>query len=102
VRRHRFMQPAQAPLAYQDEAHPIGLGQTISQPFTVASQTAWLELQPGDRVLEIGTGSGYQAAVLVELGAEVCSIERQPALQAQALQVLAELGYGLELRLGDG
>lgn len=102
VERHRFIDPAALTRAYDDEALPIGLGQTISQPFTVAYQSEWLDLQRGDRVLEIGTGSGYQAAVLVEMGAEVFSIERHAPLQVQALRVLAQLGYRLALKLGDG
>ena len=102
VPRHRFVDPAEVRRAYADEPLPIGLGQTISQPFTVAYQTEWLDVGPKDRVLEIGTGSGYQAAVLVELGLEVYSIERHAPLQAQALRVLAELGYQLALKLGDG
>lgn len=102
VPRHRFVDPAEVRQAYADEPLPIGLGQTISQPYTVAYQTEWLDVAPGDRVLEVGTGSGYQAAVLVEMGLDVYSVERHAPLQAQALRILGELGYRLSLKLGDG
>ena len=75
VPRHEFVDHALARRAYEDEALPIGLGQTISQPFTVAYQTIMLGVSPGDRILEIGTGSGYQAAILCELGAKVFSVD---------------------------
>ncbi|NNE34842.1 MAG: protein-L-isoaspartate O-methyltransferase, partial [Rhodothermales bacterium] len=76
VPRHLFVDPALRSRAYWDEALPIGRGQTISQPFTVAYQSMMLDIRPGDKVLEIGTGSGYQSAVLLELGADVYTIER--------------------------
>jgi protein-L-isoaspartate(D-aspartate) O-methyltransferase len=90
--------------AYADEALPIEAGQTISQPYMVARMTELLAPRPGDRVLEIGTGSGYQAAVLALLGARVVSIERQPELAASAMERLKRLGLGdsVDVRLGDG
>lgn len=88
---------------YGDHPCPIGFGQTISQPFIVAYMTQRIELEPGDRVLEIGTGSGYQAAILAELGAKVYSIEIVPELAAHARKVLATEGYGsVVLKMGDG
>jgi protein-L-isoaspartate(D-aspartate) O-methyltransferase len=90
--------------AYADEALPIGAGQTISQPYMVALMTELLDVQPGDRILEIGTGSGYQAAVLAWLGAQVTTIERLAALIPKARARLAQLGLGdrVEIRLADG
>jgi protein-L-isoaspartate(D-aspartate) O-methyltransferase len=90
--------------AYADEALPIGAGQTISQPYMVAVMTELLDVQPDDRILEIGTGSGYQAAVLAWLGARVTSIERQATLIPDAQAQLEELGLGdrVEIRLADG
>jgi protein-L-isoaspartate(D-aspartate) O-methyltransferase len=88
--------------AYADRALPIGAGQTISQPFMVATIAAALELRGGERVLDVGTGSGYQAAVLAELAAEVVSIERVPKLAERARQALARAGYGVDVRVGDG
>lgn len=102
VERHRFLDQAQAQDAYADAPLPIGCGQTISQPFTVAYQTELLEVMRGDRVLEIGTGSGYQAAVLAEMGAVVYSVERNRPLHEQAKRVLNDLGYQVHLRFGDG
>lgn len=102
VPRHRFIEPALRNRAYQDEALPIGLKQTISQPFTVAYQTMLLQVQPEDHILEVGTGSGYQAAVLCELGARVFTIERHRALLDRAKQHLDELGYRVVTRCGDG
>lgn len=102
VPRHLFVDPALRDRAYADEALPIGLNQTISQPFTVAYQTSLLEVQPHDRVLEVGTGSGYQAAVLCELGARVFSIERHEALLSRTRSVLDDLGYNVRTQLGDG
>ncbi len=102
VRRHRFVGPGLQHRAYKDEALPIGLGQTISQPFTVAFQTHMLEVSEGDRILEIGTGSGYQAAVLVALGAGVYTIERHGKLLNRARRTLTELGCMVNSRLGDG
>jgi protein-L-isoaspartate(D-aspartate) O-methyltransferase len=103
VRRERFIEPGQEPLAYVNGPLPIGYGQTISQPYIVALMTDLLELRPGHRVLEIGTGSGYQTAVLAELGAEVFGIEIVPELARRSAERLASLGYrGLHLREGDG
>jgi protein-L-isoaspartate(D-aspartate) O-methyltransferase len=89
--------------AYEDVAFPIGEGQTISQPHTVAYQSQLLEILPKEQVLEIGTGSGYQAAVLAELGAKVYSIERQRKLYDRTRTILNELGYkGVKMFFGDG
>lgn len=89
--------------AYEDKAFPIGAGQTISQPYTVAFQSQLLEVAEGDKVLEIGTGSGYQAAVLAVLGAKVFSIERQKKLFDITRPLLQELGYvGIKCFFGDG
>ena len=102
--REHFVPEDRRPVAYADEALPIPAGQTISQPWIVARMTELLAPRPGDRVLDIGTGSGYQAAILALLGARVTSIERQPELAATARVRLAELGFGdqVEVRLGDG
>ena len=103
VPRERFVPEEVRHLAYSDRALPIACGQTISQPYIVALMTAALELTGGERVLEIGTGSGYQAAVLAELTAEVVSIERHAALSQAAQTVLDELGYkNIRLVVGDG
>lgn len=102
VPRHVFVDTALEDRAYKDTALPIGKRQTISQPFTVARQTELLEAKPGEKVLEIGTGSGYQAAILCELGAEVYSIERIEELYEKARSTLRELGYSVQLKLGDG
>lgn len=102
VPRHAFVDPALRDRAYADEALPIGLNQTISQPFTVAYQTSLLEVQPNDRILEVGTGSGYQAAVLCELDARVFSVERHEDLLARAQSLFDELGYDVRTRHGDG
>lgn len=102
VPRHLFVDTGFADRAYEDTALPISLKQTISQPFTVARQTALLELQKGDKVLEIGTGSGYQAAVLADLGARLYSVERHRKLYEQAREVLREAGYRVMLKCGDG
>ena len=89
--------------AYKDGALPIGHGQTISQPYIVATICALLGLEGRERVLDVGTGSGYQAAVLVELAAEVVTIERVPELGEAARRALAEAGYGnVDVRVGDG
>ncbi len=89
--------------AYEDKPFPIGSGQTISQPYTVAFQTELLALEKREKVLEIGTGSGYQTAVLLELGAKVFSIERQKALYDRTKQILPKLGYtNAKLFYGDG
>ena len=88
--------------AYEDQAFPIGAGQTISQPYTVAFQTQLLEISKGDKVLEIGTGSGYQAAVLFKLGAKVFSIERQKALFDKTKPLLEKMGIKIKMFFGDG
>lgn len=93
VPRHYFLDKAFEEHAYADKPFPIGHEQTISQPFTVAYQTALLNLKPGDRVLEIGTGSGYQAAILAALGAQVYTVERQEALYTSSKTLLASLGF---------
>lgn len=93
VPRHFFLDKAFEEHAYEDKPFPIGHQQTISQPFTVAYQTALLQIHPGDRVLEIGTGSGYQAAILAALGARVFSVERQEALYHKAQDLLKKLGF---------
>lgn len=103
VPRHRLVPPEQRPHAYEDRPLPIGYGQTISQPYIVAKMTELLEPKPTDRVLEVGTGSGYQAAVLAELVAEVFTIEIVEPLGRQAEQRLRELGYAnIHVRIGDG
>ncbi len=88
--------------AYQDIAFPIGAGQTISQPYTVAFQTDLLQVKKGDKVLEIGTGSGYQTAVLCELGAKVYTIERQRELFVKTKRLLHDLNYRVNTYFGDG
>jgi protein-L-isoaspartate(D-aspartate) O-methyltransferase len=103
VPRHEFVPPDLADRAYHNRPLPIGHGQTISQPYIVAIMTDFLDIEPGQRVLEIGTGSGYQAAVLAEFGARVWSIEIIEALGKQAQTRLRRLGYSkVEVRLGDG
>lgn len=103
VPRHRFVPDEQRATAYANVPLPIGRGQTISQPYIVALMTALLDPAPGERVLDVGTGSGYQAAVLAELGAEVYGLEIIPELAARAAQVLAELGYDrVTVAHGDG
>lgn len=102
VPRHKLVDRALRHRAYHDEALPIGLNQTISQPFTVATMTALLDPQPHDRILEIGTGSGYQAAVLAEMGARVFSIERHEALLERTRRLLDTLDIRVRTRLGDG
>ena len=88
--------------SYQDQAFPIGAGQTISQPYTVAFQTQLLEVKPNDKILEIGTGSGYQTAILLELGARVYTIERQKELFLKSQELLGKLGYKPHFFFGDG
>jgi protein-L-isoaspartate(D-aspartate) O-methyltransferase len=102
--REQFVPGVPTSLAYDDRALPIDAGQTISQPYMVARMTELLAPRAGDRVLEIGTGSGYQAAILALLGAAVLTIERQPELAALARERLARLGLGgaVEVRVGDG
>ncbi len=103
VPRHRFVPERFVSLAYGDHPLPIGSGQTISQPYIVALMSQWAELNPGDKVLEVGTGSGYQAAVLAELTEEVFSIELLPELAQTAAARLADLGYRqVQIRCGDG
>jgi len=103
VPRHRFVRPIDLPLAYADAPLPIGQRQTISQPYIVALMTQLLESRPGDTVLEIGTGSGYQAAVLARLVRRVISVERIPELAMQARQTLLEIGVtNVEVVDGDG
>jgi protein-L-isoaspartate(D-aspartate) O-methyltransferase len=103
VPRHLFVPENLRHLAYEDGALPIGEGQTISQPFIVATICTLLRLEGDERVLDVGTGSGYQAAVLAELAAEVVTIERVPALAERARATLALAGYErVEVRVGDG
>ncbi|MGZ4038134.1 MAG: protein-L-isoaspartate(D-aspartate) O-methyltransferase, partial [Bacteroidia bacterium] len=100
---HSTARPALLDHAYSDKALPIGAGQTISHPFTVAFQTERLEIKPGEKVLEIGTGCGYQTAVLVEMGAKVFSIERQKTLFDKTKLFLPYIGYkNVKLFYGDG
>ncbi len=102
VPRHHFMDSSFIKFSYQDQAFPIGSGQTISQPYTVAFQTELLDVSPNDKVLEIGTGSGYQTAILLELGAKVFTIERQKKLFMKAQDNLTKLGYKPHFFFGDG
>ncbi len=102
VPRHFFFDETFWNQAYKDIAFPIGEGQTISQPYTVAYQTELLHIRPGEKVLEIGTGSGYQTCILMELGAEVFTIERQKNLYDRATKVLPHMGYHPHFFLGDG
>jgi protein-L-isoaspartate(D-aspartate) O-methyltransferase len=102
VPRHLFMDSGFIKFAYKDQAFPIGSGQTISQPYTVAFQTELLDVHPLDKVLEIGTGSGYQAAVLIEMGARVYTIERQKELYLKVQMQLPKMGYKPSFFYGDG
>ena len=103
VERHRLLDPALAASAYRNHPLPIGNGQTISQPYIVALSTDLLNVKPGDAVLDIGTGSGYQAAVLAEIASRVFSIEIIASLATEAAKRLEELGYGnIEIKIGDG
>jgi protein-L-isoaspartate(D-aspartate) O-methyltransferase len=103
VPRHLFVSAEQRAKAYDDRPLPIGDGQTISQPYMVALMTSLLELRPGERVLEVGTGSGYQAAVLSRVAAEVYTIEIRKPLAERARRTLTDLGYrNIHLRVGDG
>ncbi len=102
VPRHFFMDSGFINFAYRDSAFPIGAGQTISQPFTVAFQTQLLSIQPHEKVLEIGTGSGYQTAVLIEMGANVFTIERQKELYLKAKALLERMSYRPHHFYGDG
>jgi protein-L-isoaspartate(D-aspartate) O-methyltransferase len=102
VERHKFVLPAFVNRAYDDTALPIASGQTISQPYTVAFMTEKLQVGKNAKVLEIGTGSGYQAAVLAEMGCRVFTIERHMELHLQARRLLEKLGYRVASRCGDG
>lgn len=103
VERHRFVPPELAMVAYHNRPLPIGYGQTVSQPFIVALMTDLLRVKAGDRVLEIGTGSGYQAAILAEIADSVYSIEIIEPLGKQASERLKSLGYGnAKTKVGDG
>lgn len=102
VPRHLFLNSSFIERAYEDIAFPIGVGQTISHPHTVAFQTELLELKRGEKVLEIGTGSGYQTIILMEMGAKVYSIERQKTLYDKTRLFLPSIGYNPKLFYGDG
>lgn len=102
VPRHIFMDPAFLIHAYTDKAFPITSGQTISQPYTVAVQTSLLQVKKRDKVLEIGTGSGYQAAILAEMGVKVYTIERFRDLYIKAQRTLTSIGYSAHFFYGDG
>jgi protein-L-isoaspartate(D-aspartate) O-methyltransferase len=102
VPRHLFMDPAFLNHAYTDKAFPITSGQTISQPYTVAVQTSLLQVKKRDKVLEIGTGSGYQAAILAEMGVKVYTIERYRDLYISAQRTLTSIGYTAHFFYGDG
>lgn len=103
VHRHRFVEEALAAKAYSDSPLPIGEGQTISQPFIVARMTELLQVRPDMKVLEIGTGSGYQSAVLARMGADVYSVERIPALHVRARQLLFDLRvFNVWFKIDDG
>lgn len=102
VPRHLFMESGFVEFAYRDQAFPIGSGQTISQPYTVAFQTELLQVEKHQKILEVGTGSGYQAAILLELGAKVYTIERQRELYLKSGALLKQMGYKPYLFYGDG
>src|SRR5262245_47843608 len=103
VPRERFVPEASRDQAWANVALPIGAGQTISQPYIVALMTSALVLSGNERVLEVGTGSGYQAAILAELAAEVVTVERHPSLAVAAVNLLKELGYSrIDVVVGDG
>lgn len=102
VPRHFFFDSGFLEYAYEDKAFPIGEGQTISQPYTVAFQTELLDVRKGDKVLEVGTGSGYQAAILYAMGAKVFSIERQRPLYIKTKDLLPKMGYLIKVHFGDG
>ncbi|MFZ4414242.1 MAG: protein-L-isoaspartate(D-aspartate) O-methyltransferase [Bacteroidales bacterium] len=102
IPRHFFLDSSFTEFAYQDTAFPIGNGQTISQPYTVAFQSELLKIKKGEKVLEVGTGSGYQACVLLELGAKVFTIERQKALYQRTKAFLPTIGYNPRMFYGDG
>lgn len=102
VPRHLFFDSGFLEFAYEDKAFPIGAGQTISQPYTVAFQTELLHIKKGDKVLEVGTGSGYQASILYQMGAKVFSIERQRVLFSKAKEYLPKMGFAVKVFFGDG
>ncbi|MBK9716591.1 MAG: protein-L-isoaspartate(D-aspartate) O-methyltransferase [Saprospiraceae bacterium] len=103
VPRHLFLDKAFEEWAYKDNAFPIDCDQTISQPYTVAFQTSLLDLQPKDKVLEIGTGSGYQACVLLEMGVKVYTVERHKTLHDKTEKLLTKIGYkSIRTFFGDG
>lgn len=102
IPRHKLIDTALHTKAYHDTALPIGMGQTISQPYTVAAQTELLDIKPGEKILEIGTGSGYQCMVLCEMGADVYSVERHNELYHRAKEALRDFGYKAMLKVGDG
>ena len=103
VPRHEFVAPSLAMRAYDDRPLPIGARETISQPYIVAVMTEAARVQPGDKALEVGAGSGYQAAILAYLGATVYAVERNPDLAEAARRRLARLGYsGIDIHIGDG
>jgi protein-L-isoaspartate(D-aspartate) O-methyltransferase len=102
VKRHYFFDETFWAQAYLDKAFPIGDGQTISTPYTVAYQSQLLHINKGDKILEIGTGCGYQTCVLLEMGAQVYTIERQQALYNRTIKVLPHIGYNAQFFLGDG
>jgi protein-L-isoaspartate(D-aspartate) O-methyltransferase len=102
IPRHLFLDSALQSKAYEDIALPISAGQTISQPYTVAFQTQLLDIKKGDKILEIGTGSGYQTCVLIELGARVYTIERKRDLYQKAMTFLPKIGYNPYFYYGDG
>jgi protein-L-isoaspartate(D-aspartate) O-methyltransferase len=102
VPRHFFFDSSFLEFAYEDKPFPIGAGQTISQPYTVAFQTELLKIQKNDKVLEVGTGSGYQACILAKMGAKVFSIERQKSLFQKIKKLLPEMDYTIKVFYGDG
>jgi protein-L-isoaspartate(D-aspartate) O-methyltransferase len=102
VPRHFFMDSSFLEFAYQDKPFPIGAGQTISQPYTVAFQSELLKIKKGDKVLEVGTGSGYQSCVLLEMGARVYTIERIKLLYQKTKDLLPKMGYNPKMFFGDG
>ncbi|TVR41484.1 MAG: protein-L-isoaspartate(D-aspartate) O-methyltransferase [Bacteroidia bacterium] len=102
VPRHFFLDSSFVEIAYQDKPFPIGSGQTISQPYTVAYQTQLLNVEKGMKVLEVGTGSGYQACILEEMGARVYSIERHRSLYVKTRELMDKMNYKVKLFYGDG
>ncbi len=102
IPRHNFMDSSFIGFAYRDQAFPIGSGQTISQPYTVAFQTELLQIEKHNKILEVGTGSGYQCAILLELGAKVFTIERQRELYLKSRALLTKMGYKPYFFYGDG